>query len=342
MGSTPNRVGRTRLRVGEGIVGLVAATGETLNLPDAQNHPHFAYRPETDEEPYASLLAVPVRRASRTLGVLAVQNRAPRLYGEDEVEVVETVAMLLAEVLAAQGATDGAEEGLGAALPRLFRANPLSAGLAIGPVVVRGTGPPPGRMLAADPAAELRRLSRAADAMRRGLDALIEDSLPDGAALAAAGASAPREVLEATRLIAADAGWMRRVSEAVRGGLTAEAAVHRVSGELRDRMRHIADPYLRERVADLEDLAARLLAALDEGRSRRAGAAGRHPARAPARPGPAARLALARGARGRDRGGQPRRPRRDPRPRARHPGARRRARHAGGERARRRRGARCR
>ena len=99
-GLRPEAVGRTRLRVGEGIVGLVAATGEALNLPDAQNHPAFAYRPETGEEPYASMLAVPVRRAGRTLGVLAVQNRAPRHYDADEVEVLETVAMLLAELLA--------------------------------------------------------------------------------------------------------------------------------------------------------------------------------------------------------------------------------------------------
>ena len=77
-------VGRTRLRVGEGIVGVAAATGEVQNLPDAQSHPAFAYRPETGEDPYASLLAVPVRRGGRTLGVLAVQNRTPRRYADDE------------------------------------------------------------------------------------------------------------------------------------------------------------------------------------------------------------------------------------------------------------------
>ncbi len=108
-------VGHTRLRVGEGIVGLVAATGQILNLPDAQNHPAFAYRPETGEERYASMLAVPVRRAGRTLGVLAVQNRTPRRYDADEADVLETVAMLLAEVLARVGAHDGAAEGLGGA-----------------------------------------------------------------------------------------------------------------------------------------------------------------------------------------------------------------------------------
>ena len=77
-GLNPKAVGHTRLRVGEGIVGLCAATAQVMNLPDAQNHPAFAYRPETDEEPFASMLAVPVRRAGRTLGVLAVQNRNPR------------------------------------------------------------------------------------------------------------------------------------------------------------------------------------------------------------------------------------------------------------------------
>src|ERR1700760_3329160 len=120
-GLNPEAIGRTRLRVGEGIVGLCAATGAVMNLPDAQNHPSFAYRPETGEEPFASMLAVPVRRAGRTLGVVAAQNRNPRSYSEEEVDELETVAMLLAEVLSTTGASDGgAEEGVGATVPRVF------------------------------------------------------------------------------------------------------------------------------------------------------------------------------------------------------------------------------
>src|ERR1700726_1792584 len=56
VGLPPEAVGRTRLRVGEGIIGLVAATGDPLNLPDAQNHPAFVYRSETGEDPFASML----------------------------------------------------------------------------------------------------------------------------------------------------------------------------------------------------------------------------------------------------------------------------------------------
>src|ERR1700709_198465 len=106
-------IGRTRLRVGEGIVGLCAATGAVMNLPDAQNHPAFAYRAETGEEPFASLLAVPVRRAGRTVAGLAVQNKLAKRYGTDEVPVAETVAVLLAEALSAAGVPEVSDDSLG-------------------------------------------------------------------------------------------------------------------------------------------------------------------------------------------------------------------------------------
>eukprot|EP01037_Dinobryon_pediforme_P009306 gene9306-9387_t len=265
-GLRPESVGRTRLRVGEGLVGLAAATSETLNLPDAQNHPAFAYRPETGEDAFASLLAVPVRRAGRILGVLVVQNRAPRRYDVDEIEVIETVAMLLAELLAA-GGPERAETGLSATLPRRFSATVLAPGIVIGTIVLHSTGTTPQRLLADDPDRELVRLEQAWEAMQRGIDRMISDQLPEAAkgARRAADAHASREILEAYRLVAADAGWLRRVNEAIKGGLSAEAAVARVAGELRDRMRRITDPYLRERLADLEDMAGRLLSSLDGG-----------------------------------------------------------------------------
>ena len=253
-GLNPAAVGRTRLRVGEGIVGLVAATGTALNLADAQNHPAFAYRPELGEEPYASMLAVAVRRGGRTLGVLTVQNRVARHYTEEEAEVLDIVAMLLADSLVA---ADGFAPQLGfsGSLPRQFDAALLSPGIVFGPVILHGADLTPKRLLAEDSEAELARLQQALGAMRQGLDALIDTQLPQGAA--------PRDILDATRQVAADDGWLRRVAEAISGGLSAEAAVHRVAQDFRARMRKIMDPYLRERLADLEDLAARLIAALD-------------------------------------------------------------------------------
>ncbi len=256
MGLRQEAVGRTRLRVGEGIVGIAAATATVQNLPDAQSHPAFAYRPETGEEIFASLLAVPLRRAGRTLGVLTVQDLLPRRYTDDEVDGLETVAMLLAELLAASGVTDAAD-GLGSVLPRQFDALPIAPGLVIGPVVLHGMGAPVRRLLAEDPQVEMARITAAAASIQKTLDELIDSSRPDD--------DDAREVLEATRLVSADEGWLRRVAEAAKSGLSAEAAVHRVSYQVRERMRRIQDPYLRERLSDLEEMAERMLAALDGG-----------------------------------------------------------------------------
>jgi phosphotransferase system enzyme I (PtsP) len=300
-GLRASAIGRTQVRVGEGIVGLAAATGDTLNLPDAQNHPAFAYRPETGEDAFASMLAVPVRRAGRALGVIAVQNRAPRRYDADEVEVVETVAMLLAELLAASGAQDSSPTGIDATLPRRFGAIVLAPGLAIGPVVLHVGRAAPQRLIADDPARERVRLERAWQQMQTGIDRLISDRLPSQeGGRKAQDAAASRDILEAYRLVAADSGWLRRVHDAINSGLAAEAAVSRVASELRDRMRRIADPYLRERLADLEDMAGRLLACLEGGLDH-----------SPVAPGA---ILLAR----RLGGGQPLGPCRHPRPGARH------------------------
>src|SRR5690606_40193942 len=74
-GLKPDAVHRTRLKQGEGLVGLVAETAQPLNLADAQSHERFAYRPETGEEPFHAFLGVPLIRSERVFGVLVVQNR---------------------------------------------------------------------------------------------------------------------------------------------------------------------------------------------------------------------------------------------------------------------------
>ncbi len=253
-------VNRTRLRVGEGIVGIAAAQSLSLNLPDAQNHPAFAYRAETGEEAYSSMLAVPVVRAGQVLGVIAVQNRTTRLYAEDEVEALETVAMLLAELVAGlQRASEGGEapRHLSATMTRVFEGVGLTPGIAMGRVVRHGVRVVAATTLAADPVAERQRLDRAVRAMQAGLDALLA-----GNGGLTAGSAETRDVLEAYRLIAADAGWLGRIADFVDAGLSAEAAVQRGMAELRARMRRVPDPYLRERLADLEDVAGRLLDAL--------------------------------------------------------------------------------
>ena len=60
-------VHRTRLKPGEGLVGLVAESAAPLNLSNAPEHPAFSYRPETGEDPSHAFLGVPLLRGGRAI-----------------------------------------------------------------------------------------------------------------------------------------------------------------------------------------------------------------------------------------------------------------------------------
>ena len=177
-GLRPEAVHRTRLRVGEGLVGVIAATARPLALADAQSHPNFAYRPETGEEVYHSLMGVPILRGDRVLGVLVVQNRTLRHYTEDEIEVLQTIAMIVAE-LAASGdlvnPLEIAQSHGGGMLPVRIVGVRLNAGLAIGPAVLHEPRVVIRQVVAEDVDAELGRLRGAVAAMREAIDELVDD-----------------------------------------------------------------------------------------------------------------------------------------------------------------------
>lgn len=247
-------VGRVKLRVGEGIIGLAAASGDILNLPDVQNHPRYVYRAEIGEEKMAAMLAVPVKRAGRTLGVIAVMSREVRTYTPLEVESLGTVAMLLAEILARAGATNVGEEGFSETLPRRYGGHVLAPGIARGRILAYGALAPIANLLTDDTEAELKRLDEAVEDANKSLDGLITANTPGG--------NASRDVLDAYRMVAQSSGWLTQVRAAIADGLTAETAVDKISRQLRERMRRITDPYLRERLADIEDMVGRLMVAL--------------------------------------------------------------------------------
>src|SRR5690606_29295968 len=63
-------------------------------------HADFAYRPETGEDLYHSFAGVPILRRGQALGVLCVQHMEQRQYEDEEIEALQTVAMVLAEMVA--------------------------------------------------------------------------------------------------------------------------------------------------------------------------------------------------------------------------------------------------
>lgn len=248
-------VHKTRLRVGEGLVGDIASHARPLALADAQHHPQFAYRPETGEEIYQSWMGVPILRGGRVLGVLVIQNKSRRQYTDEEVETLETIAMVLAE-LVASGELISPEElhsGDGnALLPLRLEGQVLSPGLAVGTAVLHAPELRLQQLVAEDPDVEIGRLHQAVADMQIAIDEMLASS-----DLAAGGEH--REVLESYRMFAEDKGWVNRMIEAIGTGLTAEASVQKVQNDMRARMRDVSDPYLRERLSDLDDLANRLL-----------------------------------------------------------------------------------
>jgi len=244
----------TVMRSDEGLVGLVAREAKSINLSDAKSHPAYSYRPETGEEIYQSFLGVPVLRAGNTLGVLVVQNRAHRTYSEEEEEALQTTAMVLAEMIASGElsalARPGAEPA--ARRPLHVAGAAIAEGIGLGHVVLHEPRVVVTNFIADDVQKELNRLEAALDTLRADLDILLErGDVPDS--------GEHREVLEAYRMFAYDRGWLHKMREAVMTGLTAEAAVERVQSDARARMLRQTDPYLRERLHDLDDLANRLM-----------------------------------------------------------------------------------
>ncbi len=243
----------TKLRMGEGLVGTIAAEGRILNLAEAAEHAAFAYRPETGEESFHSFAGVPIVRLESPIGVLAVQHAEPRCYEDVEIEALQTVAMVLSEMIAAARLVDGARRGrLRSGGPLRLAGLKLVAGMAKGEAVFHEPRVIVEHTVADDIEAERERVYSAFRKMREQIDNMTKE-----AEFGTAGEH--QEILETYRMFAYDEGWSRRINEAIDSGLTAEAAIERVQQRMRARMRDIDDPLLQERMHDLEDLSNRLL-----------------------------------------------------------------------------------
>ena len=245
----------TRLSMGQGLVGTIAATREPLNLAEAKEHPDFAYRPETGEDDYHSFAGVPIVRREAAIGVLAVQHRDPRDYGEVEIEALQTVAMVLSELIHGAGLVDDAQAARARAassVPMRLSGLKLVDGIGRGTAVFHQPRVVVEHTVSDDIEGERARVYAAFTRMREQIDTMMGQA-------EFAGGGDHHDVLDTYKMFAYDEGWSRRINEAIETGLTAEAAIERVQARTRVRMRSIDDPYLRERLTDLDDLSNRLL-----------------------------------------------------------------------------------
>ncbi len=253
-GLDPEAVHVTRMRPGEGLIGEIMRLGRPLNLSNAPTHPAFSYRPETGEDPFHAFLGVPLLRGGRTIGVLVVQNRTSRIYAEDDTEDLQIIAMVLAEMVAAGDVLSREELKDVEIAPKRserLKGTKFADGLAFGVAVLHEPPVAVGRLLSDDVPAEETRLTGAIEGLRTQIDAMLEGH--EGIL------GASYDVLETYRMLAHSRSWNLSLHDAVHSGLTAEAAVERVRSEHRAGIGQARDPYLRERLHDLEDLNDRLL-----------------------------------------------------------------------------------
>jgi phosphotransferase system, enzyme I, PtsP len=198
----------TKLGFGEGLVGTIAEHVETLNLDEAASHPAFRYMPETGEERFHSFAGVPIVRSERAVGVLGVQHAEPRKYAEIEIEALQTVAMVLAELIANADLIDDALTAGEINNDALVLSGlPLVKGMASGVAIFHQPHVRIEHTVAEDTEAERHRVYSAFDKMREQIDRM--------ASQAEFGHGGEHdEVLQTYKMFAYDEGWSRRINEA--------------------------------------------------------------------------------------------------------------------------------
>lgn len=250
-GLNPEAVHKTRLKLGEGLVGRVARSAAPFNTGNAPAEPGFRFMPETGEEIFSSFLGVPIQRVGEKLGVLVVQSREARQFSEDEVYGLEVVAMVLAE-MTELGAFSGDGDGVAQlhTRPVVIHGATGQEGAAEGHVWLHEPRVVVTNPVADDPKREVERIRAAVAQLRVSVDDLLSAASLD---------KDQKQVLEAYRMFAHSRGWARRMEEDIALGLSAEAAVEKEQSTARARLEQVPDAYLRERLHDLDDLSNRLL-----------------------------------------------------------------------------------
>lgn len=251
-------VGHVSLQVGEGLVGLVAKHAEPINLQDASLHPSFHYLQETGEEEFHAFLGVPIIHHRAVLGVLVVQHKERRRFGEGEEAFLVTLSAQLAGVIAHAEAT-GAIEGLSPSGHKTsdttFAGVAGSTGVAIGHVVVVF----PHADLSQIPDRTAKDIDKEIEFFNNCLDAVRHDMRELHDRMAGRVAEEERQLFDAYLHILDDNALGREVVDRIREGSWAQGALAQVAKEHVRNFEMMNDAYLSERAVDIKELCSRVL-----------------------------------------------------------------------------------
>jgi starch phosphorylase len=99
LGLHPRSIGTLRMPLNEGLTGLVAELVIPVAVDDVRNHPRFKYFKDSGEEEYHSFLGVPLVNHGVLQGVLVVQTKDTRVYRENEIRLLNELAVQVAPVV---------------------------------------------------------------------------------------------------------------------------------------------------------------------------------------------------------------------------------------------------
>ena len=271
-GLNAEMVGAVSMGADEGMVGLVAARAEPINLEDAASHPRFAYVPGLGEDAFAAFLGVPIVHVGQTLGVLVVQDREQRRYDENEVAFLVTLGAQIASRVAHAEAT-GDIKDLVASTPSIGDSSEARfKGVAGVPGIGLGTAfvvLPVARLElvseqeASDIDLETALFERAIERTRADIERINE-------AMAKNLGPQERQLFDAYLHMLDDAALAGDVRQRIQAGASAQSALRQAVLEQAASFERMQNSYLRERSADVRELGQRVLANLQEVGERKA------------------------------------------------------------------------
>lgn len=259
-GLNPSSVGRIRLRIGEGLVGMTMARMAPCCDGAACDNPNFKYFEGSWEDPYKSFLAVPIGRGIEKIGVLVVQHRNSDYFDAADVMALRAIATQLAGTVANARLMMGLQQTAGSGRPvdlmdrlRFIQGEATAPGFALAPAALLKPEDP---LLSHVPDSgfrtSIKSYQRALEdtiAQLKELQDQLVRRLPESATL----------IFEAHYMILKDPRFDRQIVDIIRQGGPAAEAVRHVARQFIDLFEASPNPYIREKARDIEDLARRLL-----------------------------------------------------------------------------------
>jgi phosphotransferase system enzyme I (PtsP) len=263
-GLNPDSIGKVRVPLDKGLIGLVGEREEPINIDDAPKHPHYFHVPEVEEEAYHAFLGTPVIYHRQVLGVLIVQQREPRRYDESEEAFLVTLATQLAAIIAHAEATGALAAIMETSVEKrhelVYSGVPGAPGVGIGTGVVVyapcDLDSVPDRE-PDDVESEVQLLDAAFAAVREDLRVLSERLYPSLPA-------EERALFDVYQRILDSADLGKEVVERIEAGNWAPGALRDTIEAHVRRLENLDNEYMRERATDIKDLGLRVLSYLQK------------------------------------------------------------------------------